>query len=242
MRNVICVCPTFGRAMSHLHLLEEAVGCFAEQDYEGPKKLVIINDAPGQTLVCSVPNVEIINVPFRFKNLGDKYNHAIATTNFGPQSSGDDVILPWEDDDLALPHRIRQAVEKLEEAGGYDYWNPQRSFFLDHRGLHTDHTHGVCHNASAFTRHGWQKVGGYPQTTGDQDAKMDRLLKQRTRYNPITLPNDPTTWSYVYRWGVSPNHLSSVHPHQSYWDRLATMNYFRGEVQIQPKKPSAFRW
>jgi hypothetical protein len=70
---------------------------------------------------------------------------------------------------------MSQSVERL--SAGPEYFNPQRSWFYVDGKVHSTHTHGVCHNASAFTRWVWGKVGGYPEVSGPQDALMDAALK-----------------------------------------------------------------
>ena len=60
-----------------------------------------------------------------------------------------EIILPWEDDDISLPNRIRQSVDMLS---GYDYWKPCGAFF-DAKGepLSFCSPGNVFHNASAYT-------------------------------------------------------------------------------------------
>lgn len=195
---VSALCPTFGRFPRLGHLLEEAVECFVRQDFLN-RELLILNDNPRQTLACDLPRVRVINWPERIPTLGGKYNALVA------QAQGD-MLVPWEDDDLSLPWRLSQAVRALGD--GFGYWNPQRTWFWDSRGLHWTHTHGYCHNAGAYTRAAWAQVGGYPAISGSQDAAMDGLLKQRVPVAP-GLTDDPSAWSYIYRWGVSDFHLSA---------------------------------
>jgi glycosyltransferase involved in cell wall biosynthesis len=196
--GVSMICPTFGRPPALLHLLEETVECFLRQDWPA-KELLILNDNPRQTLTCEAPGVRIINWPKRIATLGGKYNSLVSDAKY-------DILAPAEDDDLSLPWRLTQAVRALGD--GFGYWNPQRTWFWDSHGLHWQHTHGYCHNASAFTRAAWAQVGGYPAISGSQDAAMDGLLKQRVAVAP-GLADDPSAWSYIYRWSVSDFHLSA---------------------------------
>lgn len=197
MRKVSCLCPTFGRFPQFGRLLAEAVWCFLQQDYPN-KELVILNDCAPQRIVCNAPGVVVINLQNRFPTLGEKYNALV-------RCSSGDLLLPWEDDDLSLPWRIRQSVERI---GTNAYWNPQRSWYCNAGVLHSDHAHGVCHNASAFVHSAWWGVGGYPATNGDQDAIFDSRLRRWSVAEP--LGEDTREWSYVYRWGVSPLHLSGA--------------------------------
>lgn len=201
---VSCICPTYGRFPTHGHLLSDAVACFLWQDYPA-KELVVFNDSREQTLVCELPGVRVVNMPTRYATLGEKYNAAI-------KAARGDIILPWEDDDVSLPHRISQAVERLK---GHAYFNPRRSWYW-HDKLHSDHQHGVCHNASAYTREAWEKVGGYPAVSGSQDATMDSRLRALGRTAP-PLTDDFREWSYVYRWGMQPYHLSGSGDCESFY-------------------------
>ena len=44
--KVSCYCPTYGRTS----FLEEAIYSFLNQDYDGEKELIILNDLEDQTL------------------------------------------------------------------------------------------------------------------------------------------------------------------------------------------------
>jgi glycosyltransferase involved in cell wall biosynthesis len=92
--KVSCVCPTFARA----YLLEEAIESFHRQDYPGEKELIICNDFIDQELIYDHPDVKVINLKERCKNLGEKKN---ITCSY---ATGD-LLLTWEDDDIHLPSR-----------------------------------------------------------------------------------------------------------------------------------------
>jgi glycosyltransferase involved in cell wall biosynthesis len=75
--KVSCICLTYGRPPERQWLLEEAIESLLKQDY-ADKELIVLNDCPGQELFCDAPGVIVINVPRRFRSLGEKYNAAIA--------------------------------------------------------------------------------------------------------------------------------------------------------------------
>lgn len=199
---VSCICMTYNRAPDHLWLVEEAIASFLRQTYPR-KELVVINDCPAQELVCDAPGVRVINVPERYPTLGHKHNAAV-------RFAKGDLIAPWDDDDISLPWRLERSVELL---GAADLLNPRRYWFLDGNGLHRDHETGVGHITSIFTRDAWEAVGGYPTISLGVDAEMDRRLREwRDRAIDPMLgdpPLLPEEWFYVYRWGVSPQHLSA---------------------------------
>jgi glycosyltransferase involved in cell wall biosynthesis len=223
---ISCLCPTFGRCGSAWqHLLEEAVESFLRQT-DVHSELLILNDHPAQELAFDHPRVRVVNQPQRFATLGEKYNALVFL------ASGS-LLAPWEDDDISLPHRLELSRERLGER---DYYNPRRYWFLDRDGLHTDHTMGVGHNLSLFRRHAWQTVGGYPVMTGSQDAEMDQLLAAhvgvscRVEDDALPLPE----WYYVYRWGVSPCHLSGAANMQGLYDSLGAAPTAQGRFELKP--------
>jgi glycosyltransferase involved in cell wall biosynthesis len=239
---VSCLMPTYNRAPHHLHLVEEAVESFLRQDYPN-KELVILNDTPGQRLVCHADGVRVVNVDKRIASLGEKRNKLCRL------ASGD-LFAPWDDDDISLPHRLSQAVERLCQCATehgivhhaspqHHYFNPQRSWWLHGQTLHHDHSHGYCHNASIFTRAAWAAVGGYPAVSGSEDAEMDGLLR-RLGPLPPRLPDQPSEWSYVYRWGVSPCHLSGIaggpttDPHAPHYASIGQRPTVAGEFWMRP--------
>ena len=148
---VSCICPTYNRPPRYQHLLEEAIASFLRQDYPN-KELIVLNDCPGQELICDEPGVRVVNVAERFPSIGDKQNAAVGLAR-------GELIAPWDDDDISLPWRLSLSVERL---GDGDYFNPRCYWFLDNEGLHFDHPMGYAHNASLFRRAAFEGVGGYP--------------------------------------------------------------------------------
>lgn len=223
MPLVSCICPTYARPPDYLHLLAEAVESFTRQKYHN-KELLLLNDCPDQKLSCDVPQVRVVNVGKRYSSLGEKYNAAI-------EMADGQIILPWEDDDISLPNRISQAVECISWGA---YWNPQRTWFLSGETLHSDHVHGICHNASAFRRFAWRDMGGYPSISGAQDAVMDGKLKALGGQCGAPLSPDPSEWTYIYRWGVSPVHLSGRAPHDDWYREVGRLWVQPGAYRIVP--------
>lgn len=199
--KVSFITATYARPPQYLHLLSEAVESFRRNavDYPGEAEMVIVNDAPGQTLTCNVPGVRICNLPTRFASLGEKLNYAI-------DNAAGSVILPQDDDDISLAHRARFSVERL---GDFDYFVPLAYYFWSGNLCQWEQRTGYSHNCSAFRKAVWQKVGGYPHISGPQDAHMDGLLRRNCRViqGPITRAET----FFVYCWGRSDIHLSG-HP------------------------------
>lgn len=221
------MCPTFGRFPAHGHLLGHSVWCFTRQKYDN-KEMVILNDAPNQTLVCSVPGVRVINCPSRFRSLGEKRNALIA-------HSRGEILLPWDDDDIHLSGRMSQAAEMLD---GFEYWNPQASWYVNpvetSGKMSHAHKHGVCHNASAF------RAGAvwYDPVSGGEDRKADIRAKVYKNHNPRNLISDPESWQYIYRFGVG-KHISSV-PEEKSQAEYDVRSAAGGMFSIVPLEPSDF--
>jgi glycosyltransferase involved in cell wall biosynthesis len=206
-------------------LIEESIECYLRQDYDD-KELIVLND---DTYTLEVDGwlqdagVRVVNAPTRYSTLGAKYNAAIELSTGG-------LLCPWEDDDIMLPWRLSLSASTI---GQCDYWNPHRYWFRDRDVLHHDASHGVAHAMSIFTRTAWAAVGGYPETTGDQDGVMDGLLVHHGN-NADPPPIPPDQWFYLYRWRISPNHLSSRLPHQDYYDDMGSGPRCDGTYRLQP--------
>jgi hypothetical protein len=223
---ISCLCPTFGRCGSPWqYLVEESVEAFLRQT-DAHSELVILNDHPNQELVFDHPRVRVINHGERFRTLGEKYNDLVSL-------AAGDLLAPWEDDDISLPHRLELSRERL---GQQDYFNPRRYWLLDRHGLHCDHPMGVGHNLSLFRRRAWQTVDGYPAVTGSQDAEMDHRLvnHSRVRCRVEEEPLPVSQWYYVYRWGTSPCHLSDRPDMQGFYDTLGTAPAAAGRFILRP--------
>jgi len=195
---VTCVLPTFARPIRYQHLIEEAIESFIRQDYDNCD-LIVLNDAPQQALTCDAPGVRIVNADQRFPSVGDKFNALIA------MACGE-LICPWDDDDISLPNRVSQGVQCI---GEYDYWTPGTFWYkpINHAPICVK-PNAYCHENSIFRKTAWEKVGRYPSLSGPYDCVMQGKLRANCREAPhVEMP--PADWSYIYRWGVSPCHISA---------------------------------
>jgi glycosyltransferase involved in cell wall biosynthesis len=220
--RISCICPTFNRVVARPELLAEAVESFARQTYPN-RELLILNDHPGQEIVCTTPGVRVVNHPVRFASLGEKYNAAV-------EMASGSILVPWEDDDVSLPHRLADSVVILRR---FAYFNPRGSWYLTGGKLHKDHLQGVNHNASAFTREAWKAAGGYPHDN-KQDAGMDSRLRAQPGAWTGTL-KDPRAWSYIYRWGVSDCHLSGSSDTARAWADYGARATTTGRFVVEPR-------
>jgi glycosyltransferase involved in cell wall biosynthesis len=215
---VSCLCPTYNRPPDHQHLVEEAVESFLRQTYPN-KELILLNDCPGQELACDGPGVTVVNVPRRFASLGEKLNAAAALAR-------GDLLAPWDDDDISLPWRLARSVELI---AGADYFNPRCYWMLDADGLHFDGPPCWAHNASIFTRPAFEAVNGYPAISFGADAALDVALSALEVVDGGLGSSD---CFYIYRWGVSPVHLSGRA--EGFYRDVAALPITRGRFELSP--------
>ena len=159
--EVTCICPAQGR----VELLEEAIHSFLRQDYPGPKQLIVLNDVEGQTLEYDHPEVHVVNVPRRFHSDAEKHKAAVGLASH-------DLIFPWPEDGISLPHRLSFTVAHLA---------PQAVFFKADKSwvLKEDELSGpepeAPHGGSCFRRETFVKHHGYSHTETDYAGTFEAL-------------------------------------------------------------------
>ena len=194
-----CMCLTYGRP----HVVEEAIHSFLIQDYSGPKELVVLNDFDRQTLVYEHSDVVVVNVPKRFRTVGEKRNACAALASH-------ELLFVWDDDDIFLPHRISYSVRMFEPSRRF--FKPSRAFTLNHGQLGGP-VRNLFHSGSCFARSLFDEARGYPHMGSGQDKGLElsfeRILRRRKNFNDIA----PEYIYYLYRWeGTLSYHLSGFGP------------------------------
>jgi len=184
---VSCICLTYGRP----ELLEEAIYSFLHQDYPGPKELLVLNDYAAQTLVFDHPEVRVINLPRRFRTVGEKRNAAVAL-------AAHDLLFVWDDDDIYLPHRLRFSVTHFDPKRGF--FKPNRAWFWDNGQL-SGPAINRFHSASCWSRSIFDSVRGYAPEGSSDDQVFETRLQQRfpNAISPAAI--SPAEIYYIYRWG-----------------------------------------
>lgn len=223
---VSCICATYNRPPNHQHLLEEAIESFLRQTYPN-KELLVINDAPGQELACDAPGVRIVNFPRRFATLGEKHNAGVALAR-------GELIANWDDDDISLPWRLSLSVERLGEA---DYFNPGVFWYMVRGDLHEQPSRNYGHNLSLLRRTAFDAVGGYPILQRGVDKAIKAALRANRDIRWAPGPDEAELGEedlfYIYRWGVSPHHLSAT-SHEDNWDRIGQRPVAPGRFVLRP--------
>jgi hypothetical protein len=234
---VSCLCPTWNRFPNHGFLLEETIESFARSTYPLEKReLIILNDTPGQLLFSLTPGVIIVNVPTRFRTLGEKRNTLTALAK-------GEIFFPWDDDDISLPGRISLSVEKLLEKDGvryeypfYGYLNPRNYwFYTPEKKIEVPRSLGYGHNASVYTLEAFRKAGGYPFISVGEDRDLDSLFRKRVAVKDLLESLPYEEWWYIYRWGVSPRHLSGKPGTETHYREIGTERIERGTYRIEPR-------
>jgi len=193
---VSCMCLTYGRPQ----VVEEAIHSFLLQDYPGVKELVVLNDFGRQTLICDHPEVVVINVPKRFRTVGEKRNCCAALASH-------ELLFVWDDDDIFLPHRISYSVQMYDASKRF--FKPSKAFTLSNGQL-SGPTSNLFHSGSCFARSLYDEAHGYPHIGSGQDMELElafeRILGPGKNFNRIS----PEEIYYVYRWGGTGSfHLSA---------------------------------
>lgn len=193
--SVSCFCLTYGRP----RLLEEAIHSFLLQDYAGPKEMIVLNDYADQVLELDHPQVQVINLPQRFRTLGEKMNAAVALASH-------DVLFTWDDDDIYLPHRLSFSVAALDPGKGF--FNARAGWIWSHGAL-SGPTRNRFHAASCWSRELFDAIGGYAADGSGTDAIFEGQLEARFPGAVAPFAVTPEEVYYVYRWsGTGSSHLS----------------------------------
>jgi len=212
MLKALAVCATYGR----IPYLGRMLASFLSQTYEN-KHLLVINDDKNVELYCDIDNVTIINCNTRML-LRDKRNMGAV---FGMY----DIIFPWDDDDVYLPSRISNHIEKYSDPNVMAYRNfPSYIIY----GNKFDICDGTL-NSVSYRRSEWFRVGGYA-CIGTQGEDTELF----TKLNILTEKNISNR-DYVYVFGGTNYHLSTNDKidhiaHQ----QLLNLDLMNGKFEIFP--------
>lgn len=194
MPPVSCMCLTYGRP----HLLEEAIESFLRQDYTGTKELIVLNDLDRQTIFFDHPEVRVINVPKRFRTVGEKRNACAALTSH-------DLLFVWDDDDIYLPHRLSYSVRMFDPKKSF--FKPSSAFALND-GVLKGPQRNLFHSGSCWSRALFDQVRGYAHMGSGQDLEIEQLFENIIGKGK-NFDIKPQDIFYIYRWaGTGAFHLS----------------------------------
>jgi hypothetical protein len=184
---VSCLCLTYARPA----LLEEAIYSFLQQEYAGPKELLVLNDYERQQLELDHAEVRVVNLPKRLRTVGEKMNMAVAL-------AAHDLLFVWDDDDVYLPHRLAFSVERFTMEQGF--FKPDKGWVWNGGALHGP-THNLFHAGSCWTRALFDAVGGYVADGTGYDLVFEQRLEQTFPGATTPYAIAPEDIYYIYRWG-----------------------------------------
>ncbi len=206
-------------------LLDEAVESFLRQDY-ARKELILLNDWPGQFLVCDVPGVRVVNTSSRCPSLGDCYNAAAAFAQ-------GELLAPWDGASINLPWRLSMSIVHL---GNLSVYRPDGCWYmldgeLDDRAAQPDGG-----QVALLTREAFRSVGGYPSITlglhREMDTALDAWLLASGRPRPHqTLPQD--AWFTIMR-RTQDDVQYAGDPFLDPWQADGQLPHKSGRVLLQP--------
>ena len=208
---VSCQCITYDR----VELLEESIGSFLRQDYDGKKELVILNDCSDQILEINHPEITVINTSKRFRTIGEKRNACIA------MCSGD-VIFPWDDDDISLPWRITLSLEYKNK---HPYFKNKRAWLWQNGVIKDKPVYNTYPSMACWDRTFFEEVNGYAFMQSGQDIELDNRFRKTGKRHCIEIPNEEVY--YIYRFG------GTRRPH------LSSYGYGKGWIEIGKREVNA---
>ena len=193
---VSCICLTYARP----EVLEEAIHSFLQQDYAGPKELIVLNDYDRQILEFDHPEVLVVNLPKRLRTVGEKMNLAVSL-------AAHDLLFVWDDDDIYLPHRLTFSVAKMK--GPHGFFKADKAWYWSSGTLDGPGTN-LFHSGSCWTRRLFDEVGGYPAAGTGYDWVFEKRLKRRFPDSITAYDIRPEDIYYIYRWsGTGSYHMSA---------------------------------
>jgi hypothetical protein len=209
----------------------EAIACFLEQDYAGPKELVVYNNDPALTLVYDHPEVKVINEPRNGRTLGQLFNATIAACRY-------DLLACWEDDDIRLPAHLSRMFAALGDA---DAVRPKHYWYLEKNVIKEWSGNGPAHSGWLLRRAALAAAGGYPadKSTDCVHLVWAALEKAAT---VRTWDCQPAETTFLYRWAGSSVHLSGFGVGDSVMDSADALSLYlqdrglavKGAYQIEP--------
>lgn len=228
MMRVACFCPTYARP----ELVENTIALFLGQDYDGPKKLFVLDDG-GQLEAENTEELQIVSTSRRYRSLPLKYD---ALSDMAA-AWNPDIVTIWDDDDLYLPHHLSSAVSVLAINGA---WVKPDWVWSTYSGSPVIESAVGRFWASATMRwNAWVRMGGVPRT---HRADFDQqFMSVATRLYGEALPQctDPLETSFCFRWQDTrtPHSQSFIRsPDDTTWyDRMEAVGKLPFHGKARPK-------
>lgn len=216
--KTLIVCPTYGR----IPYLNRVLASFLSQTYDD-KHLVIVNDDKNVDLCCAHKQVTCINLNTKLL-LPQK-------RNVGIMMGYHDLIMQFDDDDIFLPNRISNHVQKhIENPEILYYWNATSYMIYGDKFLISS----CSPTHSSVMKKIWFEVGGYANklNVGEDYEffyKLPNHLKKEEQ--------NAASADYVYNYGGINYHATFSNDDtidQIAYDQLVEMNILNKKYWIEP--------
>jgi hypothetical protein len=178
---------------------------FRRQTYDD-KHLVIINDDKNVEICCNWDNVTCINLNKKIL-LDSKRNIGACFGNY-------DVIFPQDDDDVVLPNRIANHIQKFQEKPNINLYRNSASYLLYGDTFKIGKN---APNACSFKKSAFFEVGGYNHFERNSGGDFKFYSKMPQKFHE----NDESNIDYIYNWGGINYHLSSVGKDEGKIEKIA---------------------
>jgi len=184
-------CITYGR----VEMLEESLHSFLQQDYPGPKEMIIVNDYPEQTLKFDHPEVKIYNISHTFNTIGAKENFATELCN-------GEIICQWDDDDVALPNHLRNVAKFFIPGSNVLHW--KNGVYYNEPNITS--VGWIGNSGIVFRKSAWEAIEGHPLENAGYDMKFVEKLHKLGGVVFANPPKEEISWWYM--WGGRGYHMS----------------------------------
>lgn len=139
-------CATYKR----LNFLDGIAQMFLDQDYEGEKEFVFLNDDPEVEIKCGHDEIRIFNLKQRLENMREKEAKAVELCR-------NEIIIPIDDDDYYAPWTIKTCVELI---GNDEFCAPVG--FIKQGGQVTQYHSQAIAGMYIIRKSTWDRIGGSP--------------------------------------------------------------------------------
>jgi len=174
------------------HLLEEALESFLRQTNQNCE-MVIINDDPDVKYEFDHPRVKIHNVP--------KFTKFMEKLKFGFDQCHYTHTYRLDDDDLLLPNAVDTVLREVAANPDKDLYQASKHWFVGVNDTTHNGIGSAVNTGNTFSRKfiEWLDWANAPEPPGED---------QWMCYYPDIRTHEFEEMTMLYRWGVSPAHLT----------------------------------
>lgn len=190
--SISCRVITYGRVAT----LEETMQSFLQQEYEGKKELVIVNDYDKQKLIYDHPEIKIFNFDKTFETLGDK-------ENFAAEQCQGEIVAVMDDDDIYLPNHLSNIAKFFVEGSDLLHWN--KGMYMSWPKIEA--IVPIGNSGIVYSKRIWREIGGYPRENAGYDMSFVNKIKSVSKNIVYAEPSREEV-SAAYIWANRSYHCS----------------------------------